>query len=79
MTHSEREGVRFLEFSELWTELWNGFSKSKNKDECENARCKFASLREGVHVKGKLCSIATLVGDINMLINGFDKLLNISK
>lgn len=63
MTHSEREGVRFLEFSELWTELWNGFSKSKNKHEYENARCKFTSLREGVHVKGKLCSISTLVDE----------------
>ena len=63
MTHSERKGVKFLEFSELWTELWNGFSKSKNKHEYENARCKFASLREGVQVNGRLCSIATLVDE----------------
>lgn len=61
MTRSERDGVQCLEFYELWAQLWNGFSKSRNKHEYENARCKFTSLREGVHINGRPCNIAVLI------------------
>lgn len=61
MTVSERSGVRCLEFSELWSGLWRGFSKSKNKSEYDTARGKFNSLREGVHVNGRLCDVEWLL------------------
>jgi 8-oxo-dGTP pyrophosphatase MutT (NUDIX family) len=78
-THEERQRLLSHTFEDLWIELWgkSTFETKQYKQEYEQAKYKFDTLKEGYELDDKIISLNTLIDSIPVIWNtpewGFPK------
>tara|TARA_A100001015_G_scaffold305803_1_gene399086 strand:- start:2865 stop:3668 length:804 start_codon:yes stop_codon:yes gene_type:complete len=66
MTIDEKENLKKLSFDELWKELWGGNNVCiQYKNEESISKEKFNSLKEGINISDKICTLEQLIEESN--------------